>query len=410
MMKKTTRIAIYAFLQIMIFSGMTGAAFASPDAAVEQPGAVIEQHVDMNEQPAEQDPPVIDYDELISEITENSAFNGNVLIAQSGNILFENSYGYSDFKKRKPLTKDSVFQLASVSKQFTAMAVMMLHDEGKLSFDDPVAKYIKGFPYKTVTIRHLLTHRAGLPDYLRFSRKYRSRKAGYLTNKELIKIICKYKPKLLFQPGSYFEYSNTGYAVLSSVIEEVSGKPYRTFMQERIFTPLGMKKTYVYDPNKNRNPGNPTRGYTARRRPVYIGYLDGVTGDKGIYSTVEDLYLWDQALYTETLIAQKTLEEAFEPYGVDSRNNTEYGFGWRIKTLEDGEKVVFHAGFWGGYKTLFVRRLSDQTAVIVLSNRANWNYCNIETMMQKMGTSHLSRNEKPASDAENVNSVIIKSN
>jgi CubicO group peptidase (beta-lactamase class C family) len=328
-----------------------------------------------------------DLEMLITDLAEKNGLNGNVFFARSGNILYENSFGYSDFRKNRPLTLESVFQLASVSKQFTSMGIMILHDEGKLRFEDPVCKYIKTFPYKKITIKQLLTHRSGLPDYLKFARKYRNRKLQYLTNNELMGIIARYKPKLRFIPGSRFEYSNTGYAVLSSVIEAVSGKKYCDFMKNRIFTPLGMENTYVFDSQSNRLTQTTASGYTYSCRQVYLDYRDGVTGDKGIFSTVGDMYKWDQALYTDILVSKKTMDEAFNETGSAPKPGSEYGFGWRIINLEDHQKIVYHVGLWGGYQSIFIRRLKDQAVFILLSNRANINSRYFGSMLQMIDNS-----------------------
>ena len=180
------------------------------------------------------------FDSLFSRLSKYRRFNGNVLVSTDGNIVYENSFGYSDYRKRTRLSLGSLFEIASVSKQFTAMGIMMLHDDGRLGFDDPVTKFFPDFPYKKVTVRHLLTHRSGLPDYLKFSPRLINPKGGYLTNDRLMEFLVRSVPDSLFEAGTAYRYSNTGYAVLAKVIENVSGKRYDEFMSERIFAPLGM--------------------------------------------------------------------------------------------------------------------------------------------------------------------------
>jgi CubicO group peptidase (beta-lactamase class C family) len=322
------------------------------------------------------------FDSLFHLLSAKRGFNGNVLVAQQGNIIYEKTFGYSDIKRKTPLNIKSAFQIASVSKQFTAMAVMILFDEKKLDFDDSVQKYFPEFPYEGVTIRHLLSHRSGLPNYLVFSKKYWNGKNRFMTNRDLMDMLVAYKPRCEFEPDRTFKYSNTGYAVLCSIIEKVSGMQYDAFMEENIFKPLEMNNTFVYNQKNKKTIEFITRGYTKRNRPFEDGYLSGVYGDKGIYSTVEDLLKWDQVLYTNILVKQETLEKAFTPNSYDYRNDTEYGFGWRIETLENGEKIVYHTGFWGGYNSLFARRLSDHTAIVILSNRINWSFNNISRLMK----------------------------
>ena len=323
------------------------------------------------------------FDSLFHQLSARRRFNGNVLVSTDGNIVYEKSFGYSDYRRRKPLSLGSVFEIASVSKQFTAMGIMMLHDEGRLDFDDPVTKYLPKFPYSKVTIRHLLCHRSGLPDYLAFSQRFRT--GGYLTNDRLMELLTEYAPGLLFEPDTDYRYSNTGYAVLASVIEKVSGKRYAEFMSERIFTPLGMSSTYVFNPKTGIPSDKRALGYNKRGRPVYDGYLNGVVGDKGIYSTVEDMFKWDQGLYDEGLVKDETLAEAFRPSSHDAGAESDYGYGWRIVTLDNGDKIVFHTGWWGGYNSLFLRRLSDRSAIDVLSNRVNWSFCNIPHLLEMIG-------------------------
>lgn len=319
---------------------------------------------------------------LFSALNSRRGFNGNVLVSQQGRIIFEKSFGYSDLRKKIPLKSSSAFQIASVSKQFTAMAVMMLYEEGKLDFDDRVTKFFPDFPYPRVTIRHLLSHRGGLPDYMAMSRKYWRRKKGYMTNADMMRMLVAYGPRPLFEPDSMYRYSNTGYAVLGAIVEKVSRQPFDEYMNENIFKPLDMRSTFVFNPKKRAALAKAAKGYSSRRRRVGDVFLNGVVGDKGIYSTVEDMFKWDQGLYTEVLVKQSTLVKAFTPESYDYRNESEYGFGWRIENLENGEKIVFHSGWWGGYNSLFIRRLTDRTAIVILSNKVNWSFNNINHLMK----------------------------
>jgi CubicO group peptidase (beta-lactamase class C family) len=321
------------------------------------------------------------FNSLFWTLSKRGAFSGNVLVSVDGNIIYEKAFGYSDRKKKKPLNMRSVFELASVSKQFTSAGIMMLYDEELLDYDDLVTKYFPDFPYKGITIRHLLSHRSGLPDYLKFAPRYYNSKTGYLTNSGLMKMMAEHAPSSEFEPDEKYQYSNTGYAVLAAIIEKVSGMPFDKFMDVKIFKPLDMTNSYVYNPAKAAPKPNQTKGYNVRGRIIGTGILNGVFGDKGIYSSVEDMFKWDQALYSEKIVKQSLLEQAFLPYSYDERAESEYGFGWRIETLQDGEKIVFHTGWWGGYKSLFLRRLSDHASVVVLSNKLNKNFPNIEYML-----------------------------
>ncbi len=194
-------------------------------------------------------------------------------------------------------------------------------------------------------------------------------------------MLLKHTPDLEFTPDQRYKYSNTGYAVLASVVEKISGLAFSEFMRQHVFSPLGMRNTFVFNP-KTVNPIRfQTTGYNKNRTLAHDDFLSGVVGDKGIFSTVEDMFKWDQALYTESVVKQATLKEAFTPLSYDYKHGSDYGYGWRIETVEDGTTVLYHAGWWRGYNSLIVRRLEDKTCIIVLSNKVNWSFRNIGRMM-----------------------------
>lgn len=314
------------------------------------------------------------FDSLFTSLSQKRGFNGAVLVGIHGTAVYKHAFGYSDLRAKKPLDVRSVFQIASVSKQFTAVAVMMLKEQGLLRYDDPVSAYIPGFPYAGVTIRQLLAHRSGLPNYMYFAGKYWKEKRKALTNGDVIAMLVKHKPRPEFLPDRRYKYSNTGYVVLAHIVERLSGLPFDEYMERTVFAPLGMTSTFVYNPSNRKTVEYETSGHSRNRRKVYTDFLDGVSGDKGIYSTVEDLFAWDQALYTERLVQQETLDEAFTPSSYDMKRDNNYGYGWRIDTLDDGSKVVYHGGWWRGYNSLFLRRLDDHTTIIILCNKVNWSW------------------------------------
>lgn len=321
------------------------------------------------------------FDSLFNSVAERKGFNGNVLVGIHGHAIYKNSFGYSDLRTKEPLNIKSVFQIASVTKQFTAIAIMMLQEEGKLSYTDTIQKFIPDFPYKNITIKQLLSHRSGLPNYMYFTGRYWKKKREYLTNEQVLDLMIKHKPYPDFQPDRRYKYSNTGYAMLALIVERLSGLPFDEYMEQKIFKPLGMTSTFVYNPRNQKTIEYETKGYNKNRRKSYTDFLDGVTGDKGIYSTVEDMFLWDQALYSEQLVKQSTLDEAFTPVSYDYKRDNNYGYGFRIDTLSDGSKIVYHGGWWRGYNSLFVRRLDDHTTIIILCNKVNWSFGEIEDLM-----------------------------
>lgn len=313
-------------------------------------------------------------------------FNGAVLMAQHGHILYQKAFGYADFGKKTPLTTRTAFQLASVSKQFTAMAVMMLKQRGKLSYEDSVQRFYPAFPYAGITVRQLLTHRSGLPNYTYFCDQYVTDRRAHLTNQEVIRLLTLHKPAPYYLPGTHFDYSNTGYCLLAAIVEKVAGVPFGDFLGANIFKPLGMSRTLVYD---QAGPVIPDRaaGYSAGRRKYDDTYLNGVVGDKGVYSTVEDLFRWELSLYTEKLVRKEVLEEAFTPAHQEPREKN-YGFGWRIHTPPGGQPLVFHGGWWQGFNAYVMHGRQDHSTIILLSNVTNGSLHSVQALEEILRNPH----------------------
>lgn len=310
-------------------------------------------------------------DTFFSSRHKKGVFNGVVLFAENGRVVYEKAFGYADFRKKEELKTNSVFQLASVSKQFTAAAVMLLKERGKLAYSDSIRKFFPHFPYENITIRQLLTHNSGLPNYMYFADEYWQDKEIPMSNLDVIRLIESYKPEPYCKPGLVYNYSNTGYSILAAIVEKVSGMPFHEFMRKEIFQPLGMNNTFVYSYSSTPQVKNIAVGYDGGRRPVDFNYQNGVVGDKGVYSTVEDMLRWDQALYKGYIVGRSSLTEAFTPAYRTLRDDHNYGYGWRIITKEDNRKIVYHGGWWKGYRSYFVRSLDDQRTIIVLINVAS---------------------------------------
>ncbi|PVY35563.1 serine hydrolase domain-containing protein [Pontibacter virosus] len=310
-------------------------------------------------------------DSLFTRLHKKKGFNGTVLVTKYDQIIYRGAFGYADFKTKDTLSTQTVFQLASVSKQFTAVAIMMLKEQGKLNYEDSLQVYIPDFPYKGITIRQLLTHRSGLPNYTYFSEDFWPDRKVDLSNDDVLSMMAVHKPKIYYQPDRTFSYSNTGYALLASIVEKASGQPFSEFMREHIFEPLKMNSTYTFNHELVAQSGRVAAGHIGGRRKRLPDYQDTVLGDKGMYSTVEDLYKWDQALYTQKLVKRETLEEAFSPTGKVNKRDESYGYGWRIKQVDSGDTVVYHGGLWHGFNTYFLRNPNDHSSIIVLSNLTN---------------------------------------
>ena len=311
-------------------------------------------------------------DSLFKIWCKTNRFNGNVLIAQHGKIIYKKCFGYANFETKEPLQYNSAFQLASVSKQFTATAIMILKEKGKLNYIDFVCSFFPDFPYKDITIQMLLTHRSGLANYMYFCEKYCSDHDSPISNQDVVKLMIDNKPETYKKPDRRFYYNNTNYCLLAAIVEKISGMHFGEFVKQEIFIPLDMKNTWIKSsPADTLNP-HVTLGYESIWKKGETNYLDGVVGDKNVYSTIEDLYKWDQALYTEKILKQSTLSEAFEPHSKELRRGIKnYGYGWRLLNYPDGTKIIYHNGWWHGYNTSFYRRLNDHTTIIILSNRKN---------------------------------------
>ncbi len=309
-------------------------------------------------------------DTLFKSFCENTKFNGVVLVAKEQNIIYENKSGYSNFKNKKLITTKSVFQIASISKQFTAMAIMILNEQQKLNYDDSIQKYIPNFPYKGITIKMLLTHRSGLSNYMYFCDKY-TNKETTIYNKDVLKFIIDSIPEPYYPPNYTYDYCNTNYVLLALIVEIISNQSFTNFMQENIFIPLKMNDTYIYIKDIQTRIPNSTTGYHYRWLKALPIYIDGAVGDKGIYTTVEDLYRWDKALYTSKLIEYKNLIKAFEPGSPEKKGKKNYGFGWRLIKCDSTNRLIYHGGWWRGHNSIFVRDTTNKLTIILLSNSRN---------------------------------------
>ena len=308
-------------------------------------------------------------------------FNGNVLVIDKGNIIYKKSFGYSNYDNKDLLNDSSVFELASCSKQFTAMAIMILAEQGKINYSDNIQKYIPDLPYQNITIENLLTHTSGLPDYMELLQKYWD-KNKFATNYDIVDLFKKYKPKIYFSPDKMFEYSNTGYALLSIIIEKASGLTYAEFLNENIFKPLRMKNTRVYNTRrvKNEKINNYAYGYIYSEKLKkyalpdslpdynYVFFMDAITGDGTVNTTTLDLVNWDKSFRENKLVSKETIEKAFSKHKLSDGKVSDYGYGLCIGGGDKNERVVYHGGSWAGYSTFLLHFIDKQVTIIILSN------------------------------------------
>ena len=315
-------------------------------------------------------------DELLTYCYNAGMYNGTVLVAHGGRIVYKSAFGYADFHNMEGLKLTSVFNIGSVTKPFTAMAIMILKEQEKLSYEDKLSEYFPEFPDYAVkiTIRHLLNHTSGIPNWMNYS-VFRARPGDFIddiTNEDVLEFLV-HLDSLDFAPGENFSYSNSGYLLLAMIVEKVSGEPFHIFMKQNIFDPLDMKNTLVWNKTKPEIP-NKTIGYSQFGEKDDFNIL--TTGDGGIYSTIEDLYKWDQGLYTEKLVSQRTLKEAFTPGllndGTSSRILSDstwgYGFGWLLRK-NSSKNIVWHDGGFNGFNAVFYRELNERQVIVLLTNK-----------------------------------------
>ena len=313
-------------------------------------------------------------DKVFTGLSRNG-LNGVVLYAEQGELVYEEAFGWRDLNKRHKdsIRIDDAFQLSSDSKMFTAEAVMLLKADGKLDYDDEVRKYIPEFPYEGVTIRHLLTHCSGLPRYDSMADEFWPDRKKPFSNEALIAMLAEKTPDPYGTPGGGYFYNNINYALLASVVERASGQHFEDFMRERIFEPCGMTHSYIYsmrdDTAVSLYMPVEVHGHDMYRSgPVKAqnDYLNGVMGDKIMFSTVEDLYRYNQALDQALLLPDSLQREAFMPGSPKWKNDENYGFGWRMS--KEHPDAYFHFGWWKGYRSLIVRDVAHRRFLAILTN------------------------------------------
>ncbi len=310
-------------------------------------------------------------DALFRQRHQGAHFNGAALVAVKGKIVYENYFGLGNMNTHDTITANSTFHIASVSKTFTAMAVLWLHQQGKLDINANVTQYLPDFPYKNITVSALLKHRSGLANYSYFAEKAYKDTTAILTNQGVLYELKKQNIPLQYAPDTHFQYCNTNYAVLASIIEVVTKTKYADFMACAFFNPLGMTNTFVYQAATNPVlPKNATISYIGNRENP-LEFDDGVVGDKNIYSNVQDLYRWDRALRSGRILPDSLLQKAYTPYSNERPGIKNYGLGWRLLVYPDNQKIMYHNGWWHGNTASIYRFQNQDFTFIVLANRYN---------------------------------------
>ncbi len=313
-------------------------------------------------------------DELIGKYAEYGKFNGSVLVADQGKVIYKKGFGMANMEWDIPNAPDTKHRLGSITKQFTGMLILQLVADGKLDLQAPITKYVPDYPKATgdkITTHHLLTHTSGIPNYTSFPRFFQDESRNPYTPDEFVK---KFADKDLdFEPGERFSYSNSGYFLLGVIVEKLSGKTYEEMLHEKIFKPLQMNDS-GYDNHadilKNRATGYEKQGngyMNSNYLDMSIPYAAG-----SLYSTAEDLYKWDQALYTNKLLSQKYIDLYFKPQ-IPAFGNSHYAYGWgvgynKIGKSKDSIYTIGHGGGINGFNTNISRATSDKSLVVLLSN------------------------------------------
>ncbi|UPG91656.1 beta-lactamase family protein [Luteibacter aegosomaticola] len=303
--------------------------------------------------------------------------NGTYLVAQHGQIVYEGAVGRLSSTRHTPLTVDSAFDIGSITKQFTAAAIVRLAEQQRVALDDPAAKYLPGFPYPTITLRQLLNQTSGVPDVMpHYTQVILSGSAhGPVDLADIVEVLREAKQPLITPPGAAFGYSNTGYSLLGKVIENASGKTYAAFLQDEFFVPLGMTHTWVRTPSAETLPGT-DRAYGMRmtlngsRKPV--DQIPGLYlyGAGGVYSTTGDLLIWATSINQGRVMSAEHWREATTPATLADGSLSPYGFGLSLKPSIVGGKSVSHGGHWRGFKSDLTMLPDQDTTIVILTNNS----------------------------------------
>ena len=345
-------------------------------------------------------------DRWLAELQGSGQFNGGVLIAREGEPLLIKTYGYADAAGKRPLTDKTPFRLASVSKQFTAAAILRLVEKGQLKLDDPAGDHLQDFPFSKVKVRHLLNQTSGIPDvYMDLAEKHREDFGESLRIKDVVALISRYPPEVK-SPGDEFLYSNTNYVLLAGLIESVSDKSYENFMRQELFEPLGMHQTRVWN-RVSSDQEFPERAedfqaFAGDRQPLQMTWIDGVAGDGAVFCSLKDFLIWDEFWNGNSLISDELLAEALMRPTLNEGESSDYGFGWVISGRSRGR--FWHNGRWLGAATFIMRDDQSKTCLVVLDNSLNLRMdTNAATLQdQVLGLGQSSPEEVDATDSSKI--------
>ena len=299
----------------------------------------------------------------------NNSLNGSFLVAQHGQIIFEKYEGYSNFRDKTFITKSTPLHLASVSKVLTATVVLKLVNAKRIELDQKVNTILKEFPYPDITVQTLLNHRSGLRNYAYFTDRDKTvwDRHNILSNQDILTILATKDIRLEFKPDTRFSYCNTNYAMLALIIEKTTKLSYEKAMEQMIFKPLGMKNTYVF--NYERDKDSAVTSYKGNKVEIGKDYLDAIYGDKNIYSTPRDVLKFDRARNNPNFLTPKLNALVYKPYSNERKGTKNYGLGIRMVNFENGENFYFHNGWWHGNTSAYITLRKEGVTIIALSNK-----------------------------------------
>jgi CubicO group peptidase (beta-lactamase class C family) len=303
----------------------------------------------------------------------NRNFNGGVIIAKGESIIYEAYKGYKDPRTKEPLDANSPMHIASVSKNFAAAAVLKLVQEGRVNLNDSLSAFFPNFPYPGVTVKTLMNHRSGLPNYVHYLERMGWNKNQYATNQDVLNSLYTMHPPPEFKPDTRFSYSNTNFVLLAMIVEKLTGMSYPDYLKRNFFEPLQMNDTYVFS---LADTATAIKSYKASGGAWDWDFLENTYGDKNIYTTPRDLLKWSLALSHEKVMNHSLLDSAFTPYSNERPGVHNYGFGWRLLMLKNGKKVIYHNGRWHGTNAAFAKLTDEDVTIIIIGNRYDANIYN----------------------------------
>lgn len=304
------------------------------------------------------------------EFWKGTNVSGGFLVAKNGKIIFERYAGLADVEKNNPITSNTPIHLASISKVLTGLAILKLVETNKIELDQKVNTILPNFPYPETTVRHLLNHRSGLPNYAYVIEKNKAQyRDNPISNQQVLDLFVENHIGLVRSVDRGFYYSNTNYVMLALIIEKIQKMSYPEAMKYMIFDPIGMTNTFVFELDKHKDKVSSSYGYQGKKWAW--DHLDRTYGDKNIYSTPRDLFKLDQAMYSDKFLSKAIKDEAYKGYSYESKGYKNYGLGMRLMEYENGVKLLYHNGWWHGNNTVFVHDTRNNFTVIALGNRQN---------------------------------------